>query len=149
MTATKTIELLNFRRLMGEVQRHDTTPEAAAGMIDEYVASEVARRINSQQLIVSRQPDVELGLHPLGTVQDCADRLARDHERGADRMVLVLLREYAMLRRRMADARLRALTHGVPVKPLKNAEQQLFDSLRELGQAQEDPPPQRRKDDQQ
>jgi hypothetical protein len=128
MTPTPTADLPNFRLLMREVQLGDMTPEGAAAAIDEYIRQEVARRI-LQGL------DVELALHPLGIVQDCADRANHNQARLSDRMVATLLREYAMLRRRMADDRLRAMVEFAYVPmPAKNAEQQLLDKLRLISQ---------------
>lgn len=153
MTVTKTLEAKNFRKLMHEVQLGYMTPEGASGIIDEYIRAEVLR-------YVSYGPDIELALHPLTTVQQYADSLERDQDRFGDRMVATLVREYAMLRRRLADDRLRAMADLTPIPvpaprqtlppTLKNAEQQLFDALRDLGQAQvvePSPPPDRRKKD--
>lgn len=139
MTVTKTHELPNFRRLMREVQHGDMTPEGAASIIDEYIKAEVAHR-------TMRSLDVELGLHPLNTVQTYADRLSRDQDRFGDRMVSTLVREYAMLRRRLADDHLRTAAAMAPVPAaklppkLQNAEQQLFAALRDMGRANGESP---------
>jgi hypothetical protein len=139
--------IAGFGSLANEVKFGHITEEQAQQRIAEYVRQEVEWKI-------AAFIDLEIGLHPVPLVQYWADRVKADPGQTSAGLVARLLGEYAMLRRRMEDARIQVaaarLTKPQLPPALMVAEAQLFAALRELRQAQEiepAPPPDRRQSD--
>jgi hypothetical protein len=122
-----TEQIAGFGQLMAEVKSGDTTTDQAAARVEEYVRVEVDRRC-------ARILDLEIGLHPLPLVQQWADDVRRDPAQMAGGMISRLLGEYAMLRRRMLEARDQLEAERTPAPRLSASvqavEQGLYSVLR-------------------
>lgn len=127
-------KIAGFANLAYEVKFGHTTEEQAQARIQEHVREQVEWQ-------VAAFLDLEIGLHPSHLVQYWADKVRLDPGRVAEVMIVRLLGEYSMLRRRLEDARIQvaAARMSPPQLPpqLHLVKEQLFGALREIDKAQD------------